>query len=409
MGAILPTYFATYVAGGQSVPIWGSAVAIGSLIAALLSPILGGIADFKASKKLFLGIFAALGIISTALLFFVTGPQHLTLCIILYVLGTIGFAGSLVFYDSLLPHVAKPEDMDKVSSRGYALGYIGGGVLLLINVLMIFFGPNLLPNMPEAEATQLMTRLSLASVAIWWAVFSIPLFRGVQEPTAMAEKREIGQSGVKVSLQRLGKTFREIRDYKDLFWFLLTFLVYSNGIGTIITMAAAFATDLGFGTMTVLGTFLMVQFVAAPFALLFGKLGTKLGNKKAITISLLIYTLVAIIGYFMSKDWHMFALGFGVATVQGGSQALSRSLIGKLMPKSKSAEFFGFFSVSEKFNTILGPLTMALVTKLTGDPRYGIVSLIIFFAAGIWMLQKVDLERGARKAKAEDELMIAIE
>ena len=409
MGAILPVYFGEYIALGASVPVWGSAVAIGSLIAALLGPILGGIADFKASKKLFLGLFAALGVISTALLFFVTGPEHLTLTIVLYILGTIGFAGSLVFYDSLLPHVAKPEDIDKVSSRGYALGYIGGGLLLLITVLMIFFGPKLLTNMPNEESTQLMYRLSLASVAVWWAVFSIPLFRRVMEPTAMAEKRELGQSGVKVSLQRLGKTFREMRDYKDLFWFLLTFLVYSNGIGTIITMAAVFADDLGFSPMTVLGTFLLVQFVAAPFALLFGKLGTKLGNKKAITISLLIYTLVAIVGYFMSKDWHMFVLGFGVATVQGGSQALSRSLTGKLIPKSKSAEFFGFFSVFEKFNTVLGPATMALVTKLTGNPRYGIVSLVIFFAAGIWMLQKVDLERGARKAKAEDEMMIAVE
>jgi len=409
MGAILPTYFATYIAKGASVPIWGNAVAIGSLIAALLSPILGGIADFKASKKLFLGLFAALGVISTALLFFITGPEHQTLCIVLYILGTIGFAGSLVFYDSLLPHVAKPEDMDKVSSRGYALGYIGGGLLLLINIIMIFFGPSLLTSMPEAEATQLMMRLSLASVAVWWAVFSIPLFRDVMEPTAMAEERELGQSGVLVSLRRIGKTFREIQDYKDLFWFLLTFLVYSNGIGTIITMAAAFATDLGFSTMTVLGTFLMVQFVAAPFALLFGKLSKTLGNKKAITISLFIYTLVAIVGYFMSKDWHMFLLGFGVATVQGGSQALSRSLIGKLMPKSKSAEFFGFFSVSEKFNTIIGPATMALVTKLTGNPRYGIISLVIFFVVGILMLQKVDLERGARKAKAEDELMVAVE
>ncbi len=409
MGAILPTYFATYIASGNSVPIWGYAVAIGSLIAALLSPILGGIADFRASKKLFLGIFAALGIISTALLFFVSGPEQQTLCIVLYILGTIGFAGSLVFYDSLLPHVAKPEDMDKVSSRGYAVGYIGGGVLLLINVLMIFLGPNLLTNMTNEAATQLMMRLSLASVAIWWAVFSIPLFRRVKEPAAMAEKQEIGKNGITVSLQRLGKAFREIRDYQDLFWFLLTFLVYSNGIGTIITMAAAFATDLGFSTMTVLGTFLMVQFVAAPFALLFGRLGTKLGNKKAITISLLIYTLVAIVGYFMSKDWHMFVLGFGVATVQGGSQALSRSLIGKLMPKSKSAEFYGFFSVSEKFNTIIGPAIMALVTQLTGNVRLGIISLVIFFAVGIWMLQKVDLERGARKAKSEDDLMVAVE
>ena len=225
----------------------------------------------------------------------------------------------------------------------------------------------------------------------------------------MAEASELGQNSVKVSLQRLGKTFREIRDYQDLFWFLLTFLVYSNGIGTIITMAAVYAADLGFGTMTVLGTFLMVQFVAAPFALLFGKLSKTLGNKKAITLSLLIYTLVAIIGFFMTKDWHMFALGFGVATVQGGSQALSRSLIGKLMPKSKSAEFFGFFSVSEKFNTVIGPAIMALVTKLTGNVRFGIISLVIFFIAGMLMLQRVDLERGARKAKAEDDLMIVVE
>jgi Permeases of the major facilitator superfamily len=409
MGAILPVYFASYIASGASVPIWGNAVAIGSLIAALLSPILGGIADFKASKKLFLGLFAALGVISTALLFFATGPEHLTLTIVLYILGTIGFAGSLVFYDSLLPHVAKPEDIDKVSSRGYALGYIGGGLLLLINVAMIYVGPNLLPNMPNEEATQLMMRLSLASVAVWWAVFSIPLFKKIKEPAAMAEASELGQNSVKVSLQRLGKTFREIRDYQDLFWFLLTFLVYSNGIGTIITMAAVYAADLGFGTMTVLGTFLMVQFVAAPFALLFGKLSKTLGNKKAITLSLLIYTLVAIIGFFMTKDWHMFALGFGVATVQGGSQALSRSLIGKLMPKSKSAEFFGFFSVSEKFNTVIGPAIMALVTKLTGNVRFGIISLVIFFIAGMLMLQRVDLERGARKAKAEDDLMIVVE
>ncbi len=409
MGAILPTYFATYVAMGHSVPIWGNAVAIGSLIAALISPILGAIADFKASKKLFLGFFASLGILSTALLFFITGPQHLILCIILYILGTIGFAGSLVFYDSLLPHVAKPSDIDQVSSRGYALGYIGGGLLLLINILMIFLGPGLLKNMPEANATQLMMRLSLSSVAVWWAVFSIPLFRDVHEPAAMGEKREVGQNVVVVSLKRLGKTFGEIRDYKDLFWFLLTFFVYSNGIGTIITMAAAFASDLGFSTITVLGTFLMVQFVAAPFALLFGKLADKLGNKKAITISLCVYTLVAIVGFFMSKDWHMFLLGFGVATVQGGSQALSRSLFGKLVPKSKSAEFFGFFSVSEKFNTIIGPLLMALVTKLTGNVRLGIISLVVFFIVGMLMLQKVDIERGSRKAKEEDDRMIIVE
>ncbi len=189
---------------------------------------------------------------------------------------------------------------------------------------------------------------------------------------------------------------------------MLTFLVYANGIGTIITMAAAFATDLGFSTITILGTFLMVQFVAAPFAILFGKLAKKLGNKKAITISLLIYAVIAVIGYFMSKEWHFYVLGFGVAMVQGGSQALSRSLVGKLMPKSKSAEFYGFFSVSEKFNTVVGPAIMAFVTQLTGNPRWGIVYLVIFFIAGILMLRGVNVERGVARAEEEDARMIAL-
>ncbi len=409
MGAVLPTYFATYIAKGASVPVWGYAVAIGSLLIALISPILGALADFKASKKLFLGVFAALGVLSTALLFFVTNPEQLVLNILLYVLGTIGFAGSLVFYDSLLPHVAHEDEMDQVSSRGYAMGYIGGGILLLINVLMIFFGPKLLTNMSEADSTQLMMRLSLASVAIWWAVFSIPLFKHVKEPPRMAENKEIGQKVLSVAFTRLGKAFKGIREYKDLFWFLLTFLVYANGIGTIITMAAAFASDLGFSTLVILGTFLMVQFVAAPFAILFGKLSAKLGIKKAITLSLIIYSFIAVIGYFMTKPVHMFLLGFGVAMVQGGSQALSRSLVGQLMPKSKTAEFFGFFSVSEKFNTVIGPAMMALITSLTGNPRFGIVSLVIFFVAGMLMLRRVNIERGVAQAAAEDARMITLE
>lgn len=408
MGVVLPRYFATYIAQGSSVPIWGSAVAIGSLIAALLSPILGAIADFKASKKTFMAFFAALGVLSTALLWFVVTPADQTLCIILYILGTIGFAGSLVFYDSLLPHVAKEDEIDQVSSRGYALGYIGGGILLLINAIMIFLGPRFMTGMPEEEATALMMRLSLVSVAIWWAVFSIPIFRHVHEPAAKGESHEIGQNVFTVGFKRLGKALNEIRDYKDLFLFLITFFVYANGIGTIITMAAAFASDLGFSTLTILGTFLMVQFVAAPFALLFGKLGKTMGNKKAISMALLIYAVVAVFGYFMKEEWHMFVLGFGVAMVQGGSQALSRSLIGKMMPKSKSAEFYGFFSVSEKFNTVVGPALMAFITAKTGDPRLGIVSLVVFFVAGIILLRFVNVERGVAQAEAVDAKMVEL-
>ncbi|HOO58653.1 MAG TPA: MFS transporter, partial [Anaerolineaceae bacterium] len=263
MGAILPTYFSTYIAGGRSLTLWGYAVAIGSLIAALISPILGAIADFRGSKKKFLAVFAAIGIISTGLLFIVDQPDEWLLCCILYIVGTIGFAGSLVFYDSLLPHIAREDEIDQVSSRGFAMGYIGGGILLLINVIMIYLGPRLTPGMGEQQATMFWMRLSLASVAVWWAVFSIPLFLRVKEPARRVEESEIGQSVTKVGFQRFIKALREISQFPDLFWFMLTFFIYSNGIGTIITMAAAFATDLGFGTMTVLGTFLMVQFVAA--------------------------------------------------------------------------------------------------------------------------------------------------
>jgi len=408
MGAVLPNYFAAFIAGENSLTLWGYTVAIGSLIAAVISPVLGAIADFRGSKKLFLGCFAALGILSSALMFLIRTPGDWLLACVLYILGTIGFAGSLVFYDALLPHVADPEEMDMVSSKGYAMGYIGGGLLLLINVAMIFAGPSLLPDMNEADATALMMRLSLASVAVWWAAFSIPIFRHVKEPARKIEKGEEKLNLISAGFSRFFKALKDIRKFKDLFLFLLAFFVYANGIGTIITMAVAFGSDLGFSSTILIGTLLMVQFVAAPFAMLFGKLPQRLGTKRTIYVSLCIYTVVAIIGYFMTKEWHFLLLGFGVATVQGGSQALSRSLIGKMMPKSKSAEFYGFFSVSEKFNTVIGPAVFSLINQLTNNSRLAIFSLVVYFLAGMALLTRVNFERGVEVAKAEDARMLSV-
>ena len=408
MAAILPNYFGLYIDPENSISIWGYTVAIGSLIAALISPILGAIADFRGSKKTFMGFFVALGVASTALMYLVDSPGDWLLASILYILGTIGFAGSLVFYDALLPHVADPDEIDEVSARGYAMGYIGGGLLLLINVIMIFVGPRFLPNMAEDDAIKLMMRLSLSSVAVWWAVFSIPIFRHVKEPKRKIEKGEEDMNLVAVGFKRFFTALKDISKFRDLFLFLLAFFVYANGIGTIITMAVAFGTDLGFGTTMLIGTLLMVQFVAAPFAILFGKISKKIGAIKSIYISLLVYTLIAIIGYAMSKEWHFLVLGFAVATVQGGSQALSRSLMGKLMPKSKSAEFFGFFSVSEKFNTVLGPILFSVVTQVTGNSRLAIISLVIFFLAGMLILSKVDVKRGIAVAIVEDTKMVTV-
>jgi len=410
MASILPNYFTLYIATDAALTLWGFTVAIGSLIAAVISPVLGAIADFRGSKKTFMAFFVALGVISTAFMYLVDTPDDWLLCSILYILGTIGFAGSLVFYDALLPHIANDDEIDEVSSRGYAMGYIGGGLLLLINVAMIFVGPDIfLPNMDGEEAIKLMMRLSLASVAVWWALFSIPIFRHVNEPVRKIEKSEAGMNVIAVGFKRFFKALKDISKFRDLFLFLLAFFVYANGIGTIITMAVAFGSDLGFGSTILIGTLLLVQFVAAPFAILFGKISKKLGVKRSIYLSLIIYTLISVIGYFMSKEWHFVLLGFAVATVQGGGQALSRSLMGTLMPKSKSAEFYGFFSVSEKFNTVIGPILFSVINQVTGNSRLAIISLVVFFIGGIFILSKVDIERGIEVAKAEDAKMVAVE
>jgi len=284
--------------------------------------------------------------------------------------------------------------MDQVSSKGYALGYLGGGLLLAVNLVMIMLAPK--------ELTGLMSRLSFLSVAIWWFVFTIPLLKYVPEPDRhiMAGEEEINP--LKASFGRLGRTFKEIRKYRQLFIFLIAFWFYNDGIGTIIKMATIYGAEIGIGQTTLIGTLLMVQFVAIPFAFLFGWLAKKIGTKKSIYLSLLIYTLIAIFGYFMQQEWHFWALGFAVATVQGGSQALSRSLFGRMMPKSKSAEFFGFFSVSEKFAGIAGPFVFGVVGQLVGHSRLSIVSLIIFFIIGAILLSRVNVEEGIAIAEKEE-------
>ena len=223
MAAVMPNYFLTYIATNESLALWGYTVAIGSLIAAIISPVLGSIADFRGSKKKFMAFFVGLGVLSTALMFFIQRPADWLFACVLYITGTIGFAGSLVFYDALLPHIADEDEIDSVSARGYAMGYIGGGLLLLINVLMIFFGPNLVPAMPKDEATALMMRLSLASVAVWWAVFSIPVFRHVKEPQRKIQKGEESLNVITVGFKRFFQAFSEISKYRDLFTFLLAF------------------------------------------------------------------------------------------------------------------------------------------------------------------------------------------
>ncbi|MBN2678081.1 MAG: MFS transporter [Anaerolineaceae bacterium] len=397
MAAVLPVYYSTVAASSlepyQATSAWGYTTTIALLFAALLTPILGTYADVRGSKKKLLSIFVMIGVLGTALLFFVQTGDWLKASIF-YIIGNIGFSGSLVFYDSLLPHIASPEEIDKVSSKGYALGYLGGGILLAVNVAMIMLTPD--------NVTALMTRLSFVTVAVWWLVFSIPVLRVVTEPPHKIIPGEEKANPLSASFARLGETFRKLKSYRQLFKFIVAFWLYNNGIGTIITMAVIYGTELGFDSSVTIGTLLMVQFVAVPFAFLFGWLAKKIGAKHSIYVSLVIYTLIAIAGYFMQEAWHFYVLGFAVGTVQGGSQALSRSLFGRMLPKSQSAEFFSFFAVSEKIAGVAGPFVFATVSAIMKASRLSIVSLIIFFALGGFLLSKVDVEEGIRVAQEEE-------
>lgn len=406
MAAVFPVFYASLGAAGETGAImtsrWGFTTAIAALIAAVISPLLGAVADFSGSKKKFLTIFMLLGAVSTALLFLPNQPGDWLLASFIFIFANIGFAGSLVYYDALLPHVARADEIDQVSSRGYMMGYIGGGVLLAVNLVMIMVLPSIFP----ALSTGLMTRLSFLTVALWWFGFSLPLLFRVKEPTRKIELGEEGMNAIKASITRLKNTFKDLKKYRDLSLGLLAFWVYANGIGTIITMATIYGKELNFSDITLIGTLLMVQILAAPFALLFGWLAKRIGTKKAIYLSLTIYSLIAIVGYFMYHEWQFWALGAAVATVQGGSQALSRSMIGRMMPKSKSAEFYGFFSVFEKFASILGPAIFAVVSRIMNESRLSIASLIVFFLLGIFILTKVNLERGQQVALAEEAQLI---
>jgi len=398
MAAVLPVYYSS-VASANLTPAdatanWAFTTTIALIIVAIMSPILGAMADFSGAKKKYLTIFVCVGVTGTALLYLVQSGDWMKASIF-YILASIGFSGGIVFYDSLLPHIAKADEIDQVSSKGYAFGYLGGGLLLAVNLAMIMLSPE--------HLTGLMSRLSFVTVAIWWAVFTIPLWRNVPEPPRRVKEGEDGFNPIQASFSRLRSTFGEITKYKQLLKFIIAFWLYNNGIGTIIYMATIYGTELGFSSTTTIGTLLMVQFVAFPFAFLFGWLAKKLGTKRAILLSLAIYSIIAIMGYFLYQEWQFWMLGFMVATVQGGSQALSRSLCGRMMPKSKSAEFYGFFSVSEKIAGTAGPLLFGLVSKLMGGSRLSIVSLIIFFISGAIVLASVDEKEGIRVAEAEEQ------
>jgi UMF1 family MFS transporter len=594
--AVLPVYYSQVAASTLPSPAvatayWSMGVSISLIIVAVIAPVLGTVSDVMRGKKKFLSIFAGIGIVATGLLVLVKSGNWL-LASLLFIFGRVGFAGANVFYDALLPHVARVEDQDKVSSRGYAMGYLGGGLLLALNVVMI----QLLPGTWGP-------RLSFLTVALWWALFSIPLLKNIPEPHTLTARLEKWQDVLSVSFKRIGETFRDIRQYKELFKMLLAALIYLDGIGTIIGVAAIYGAELGFGTLELILALLLVQFVGIPFSLIFGRLPSKdtrhrhivmafivfnivllpmlgigegaypvtdkafsyrgswtkkivaaerirseedrtyrmtdeqgarldfpfngqkltitygvgpdhgiwtveidgrplededgqpvridaynarlryentitimvpaagehvlslvnqgernsrssgnvlsiaevkvlpplrqsnlglvigmifaleviclllallfgkvlfsrladkMNTKRSLLLALFVYSVIAVWGFFLDSVIEFWCLAWLVACVQGGSQALTRSLFSTLVPAPKSGEFFGLFGIMEKAATFTGPLLFAAAGAIFGSSRPAVLSLIVFFIVGMILLLRVDVESGRQIARAEE-------
>ena len=387
MAGFFPVFFQKFwsvdVTPTETTSRLGFGSAIAGAVIAVLAPILGAIADRGGRRKQFMFAWTLLGVAATAGLYLAAQGQWLA-ALVLFVLGTIGFNGGVVFNDSLLLDVAEPKDFDRVSAFGYALGYLGGGLLFLLNVLMVQ-KPALFGLRDAGQAVQ----VSFVTVAAWWLLFTIPVMRGVRE-RQRGPHLAFGEA-IRVGFRELGNTIAHVRQYRVIVMFLFAYWFYIDGVNTIIKMAVDYGTALGLNTGALLTALLVTQFVGFPAALLFGGIGNRIGPKRAILIGLVVYCAITVYAYFLDSEREFFALAVAVGFVQGGVQSLSRSLFGRLVPEGKSAEFFGFYNMMGKFATVLGPLLIAIVAALTHNQRASIISLVLLFVVGGALLWRVRL------------------
>ena len=409
MVAVFPVYFVQVVAAG--LPSSGAsqrlatANTIVAVIVAALGPVLGTLSDYIAAKKRFLAAFVVLGAIAVSGLFIVDRGDVI-LALTFFTLTLICAAASTIFYEALLPHVAEPHEVDRVSTAGYALGYVGGGILLAVNLAWI-----LKPGMFGLPSGTLAVRLAMLSVAVWWLAFSVPLFRRVREPARLLPPNEPVTRALGATIKQFGDTIRELRRYPQALLMLTAFLLYNDGIQTVIKMATAYGAEIGIGSSDLIAAILIVQFVGVPFAFLFGSFAGRFGAKRSIFVGLVVYIAITVLGYFMQTAAHFYVLATLTGMVQGGTQALSRSLFASLIPAHKSGEFFGFYSVFEKFASIFGPLLFAIAIAVTGQSRLAILSVIVFFIAGAVVLMFVKVDEGravARKSEIAFDSALAV-
>lgn len=382
-----PIFFRQYWATGESSSsitfYLGLANAAASLVIALLAPFLGTVADQGNLKKRFLGLFVFLGVLMTLSLFWVASGQW-QLALMLYLFGTFGFMGANVFYDAMLVDVCDRKHLDQVSAWGYALGYIGSALLFSLCVWM-----TLSPDTFGLKSSTEAVRYSFILVAAWWSIFSLPLFFLVKEAGGVVEKSGL----INKSWRQLTGTLKHVRQHKPVVIFLLAYWLYIDGVDSIVRMAVDYGQSLGFEVNSLIKALLLTQFVAFPAAIMFGYLGTALGTRKALLLGISVYMLVTVWAATINQTWEFYILAIVIGLVQGGVQALSRSLYAQLIPKQQAAEFFGFYNMLGKSAAVVGPLMIGSVTVITGSHRIAMLTLLILFIGGAILLIKVPLEK----------------
>ncbi|MCP4547678.1 MAG: MFS transporter [bacterium] len=402
MAALLPVYFADAVVppggvaiGGQTLSatsLWGYASGISALLVFLVAPLLGAVADVSARRKRWLvGLFVP-GALATILMFLVE-PGRVGLCLGLYLIASATFVAANIFYDSLLPFLGPPEERDSISARGFAWGYLGGGLIFLFDLILVqahgHFGLD----------KTMAVRIALASAGVWWGGFGLLAWRMIAEPGGAADPPR-GGALTREALRRIVQTFRDIRGHRNLALFLIAYFFYNDGLQTVVKMAGIYGKDeLGLSTGTLLGTLLMVQFVGIFGALIFGRLANRFGSRQALMTSLVIWIGVVVWGWYLNEAWEFWILGGAVGFCLGATQALSRSYFARFIPANRSAEYYGFYSVFAKLSAVGGPLLFAFIRQITGTARLSVLALGIFFVAGLILLSLVRDEPATARSR----------
>ncbi|GAB3684501.1 MFS transporter [Salinisphaera aquimarina] len=394
VAGFFPIFFKTYWSAGNahetSTLQLGVGSALASLVVLLLAPLLGAIGDRSRRKKLGLALSTGLSVLATAALF-VVGEGMWLPALALFVLASIGFFLAMVFYDSLIVDVCGADEYDRVSALGYGLGYLGGGLLLALNVAMTL-KPELFGLADRAAAV----RWSFLSVAVWWALFSVPVFLFVDE--GRTKDTPSAMDALRGGVAELRHTATRILGEREVWVFLLAYWLYIDGVHTIIRMAVDFGLNLGFGQTSLIGALLLVQFIGFPAAVGFGWLAQRWDTKKAIYLGLFVYACITAWGYFLVNVWQFYVMAAVIGLVQGGVQSLSRSYFARLIPDGKAGEYFGIYNMMGKFAAVIGPLLVGVTAAMTGSPRLSILSVLVLFVAGGWLLTRVDARKAAGSA-----------